>query len=131
MVSSVAVLIFLAASARAGIVTTYSLFSTDRFAFLLFTSILCGCCLLVRIVQIFFLLPVLTHVLTLFGGSLAYFYVLLRSLLLCRLLCRLCILRLLRLLRLCRSFLYRDLSTHQDGNSFVIDLVDHIVEQIN
>ena len=44
---------------------------------------------------------------------------------------RLCILRLLRLLRLCRSFLYRDLSTHQDGNSFVIDLVDHIVEQIN
>ena len=68
------VFVLLTASAWTGIIASYCLFRTDRFALLLFASILVGSSLLVRISQILLVFTILAHVLTLFGSGLTYFY---------------------------------------------------------
>lgn len=86
---------------------------------------MCGSCLLVRVVQVHFLLMITAHVLTAFRCSLTYLNATLR------------LLRCLRLLgsRRLRCFgwclLYRYLATHQDGYRLVVYLVYHRIKQVD
>ena len=89
---------------------------TDRFASWLFTCILCRSGLLVRVIQINLLFAILAHILALFRSSLAHLY----------------LAGSLGSLRgFSRSLLYRDLSTHQDRDSLIINLIHHGIKQVH
>ena len=103
--SAVAILEFFTTAARARIVASRHLFFYDRrLLFGRLARILVGCRLLIGISQGIFASVFLILLLrALFGRS--FFYVL--------------------------CFLYRNLAAHQGRNRFVVDLVDHFVEEFH